>query len=536
MIVWLLACAQEIEDADSRPLDGPVSVVAAPASKNRTPFIPPACYARTEGGRNPCYACHHRGEPPNVVDDTSLQLVRTFSGPAETNPWTNLFEDRTALAASWSDDEMLAFVRTDNYRDARGALIVTARDDWDQDGDGRWSGFVPDCFYSFDDAGFDRDPAGDATGWRAYASTPFPGAFWPTNGSFGDAAIRLPVPYRSDADGQIDLDVYRVNLAVVRAAISRADAPLRPAVSERAVGSDLDRNGRIGKASVVRYVFAPRDKTWMHYVGAAATLQDRGEIQPPTAGLYPLGTEILHGVRYLDVADDGTVRPAARRKEIRYTKKTRWQSYADLEVAVLEDEREANDRPDVVRSLFGDGEHGVPNEVGWRFQGFIEDAHGDLNPQTAAETAYCVGCHGGVAATTDSLFSFERVLDGETTDWKVAIDWARDRIPDRVRADGRGEAATYVALTGGDDFGANAETAAKTGDARIARNLGWLIIPSPERARALNRASRALAVEQDFTHGRDPVLAPVDAFQKVDEIATGIASAETGPWVRPRAR
>src|SRR6185503_6661841 len=115
------------------------------------------------------------------------------------------------------------------------------------------------------DAGFDRDPAGAPTGWRAYASTPFPGAFWPTNGAFGDAAIRLTVAYRSNGDGEIDLDAYRANLAIVRAAVSRDDAPLRPAVSERAIGVDLNRDGRLGRASFVRYAFAPREKAWMHY-------------------------------------------------------------------------------------------------------------------------------------------------------------------------------------------------------------------------------------------------------------------------------
>jgi hypothetical protein len=464
-----------------------------------------------------------------VIDDTALQLARTFPEAGEVNPWTNLFEDRSELAASWSDDEMRVWVRTDNLRDVR------AQDDWDQDGDGDWSGFVPDCFYSFDDAGFDRDPAGEPTGWRAYASTPFPGAFWPTNGSFGDAAIRLPVAYRSNAAGTLDLDVYRANLAIVRAVVSGADAPLRPAVSERAVGVDLDRDGRLGRASVVRYAFAPREKTWMRYAGAAGKLQDSGEIQPPTAGLYPVGTELLHGLRYIDIADDGTVQPAERRKEIRYTKKTRWLSYADIEVAVVDDAKEAEQSPEAVRQLFGNGEHGVSNEMGWRFQGFIEDADGDLRPQTTEETGYCVGCHGGVAATTDSLFSFERVMDGTSTDWRVSIAWARERIPDRVRADGRGEGAHYVALTGGDDFGANPETAAKAGDPRIAGDLGWLILPSPERAVALNRATRALVVGQDFTHGRDPVLGPVDAIRTLEEIPTGITRAESGPWVVARA-
>ena len=68
---------------------------------------------------------------------------------------------------------------------------------------------------------------------------------------------------------------------------------------------------------------------------------------------------------------------------------------------------------------------------------------------------------------------------------------------------------------------------------QIARDLGWLIVPSPERALDLNRATRALVVGQDYTHGRDPLPAPVDAIREVEEIPTGVL-AHTGPRVRPR--
>ena len=55
--------------------------------------------------------------------------------------------------------------------------------EWDANGDGHWDGFTPDVEYAFDAAGFDHRPDGTTTGWRAFAYYPFPGTFFPTNGS-----------------------------------------------------------------------------------------------------------------------------------------------------------------------------------------------------------------------------------------------------------------------------------------------------------------------------------------------------------------
>ena len=94
-----------------------------------------------------------------------------------------------------------------NYEDADGNLILARQladlpAGWDDNGNGRWDGYVPDAYYHFDTAGFDHAPNGDYTGWRAFAYFPVPGAFMPTNGSTDDVLIRLPAAYQQDAQGQ----------------------------------------------------------------------------------------------------------------------------------------------------------------------------------------------------------------------------------------------------------------------------------------------------------------------------------------------
>jgi hypothetical protein len=37
---------------------------------------------------------------------------------------------------------------------------------------------------------------------------------------------------------------------------------------------------------------------------------------------------------------------------------------------------------------------------------------GSLRPQSMEESTFCAGCHGGIGATTDSIFSFARKLGG----------------------------------------------------------------------------------------------------------------------------
>ena len=166
--------------------------------QNQAAYIPSQCYTNTsdiEGGvHNPCYTCHQPSDAPNFANDDDLQLAYDFAAYAETNRWTNLFVDRSAEVAAISDEEIRAYTGINNYRDASGDLILAERlrdvpPDWDYDGDGTWDGFIPDCWFDFDEEGFDRDPDGNDTGWRAFGYYPFLGTFWPTNGSTDDLII-----------------------------------------------------------------------------------------------------------------------------------------------------------------------------------------------------------------------------------------------------------------------------------------------------------------------------------------------------------
>ncbi len=503
--------------------------LASRVAGNPFAYIPPQCYTRTVAAdgsvHNPCYTCHVASSEPNFAADASLQTVYDFPAPAAVNPWSNLFVDRRAAVAAMPDDDVLSYVRQGNYRLGDDLVLARALDapppDWDIDGDGVWSGYRPDIWFDFDARGFDRDPAGTPTGWRAFAYTPLPGAFWPANGSADDVAIRLPQAFRRDASGVEDANVYAVNLAIVEALVKRADVPISP-VDERALGVDLDRDGTLGTASRVGFAFDPRNGVTMHYVGEAGVLAESGAPHL-AAGLFPEGTEFVHSLRYLDVTADGTVQSAPRMKELRYARKGAWRTYWDLREHALDEAREEVDYPDRPERFFGDIETGISTGHGWRFQGFIEDADGALRPQSFEESLTCAGCHAGVGRSVDDVFSYARKLDhpAQADGWYA---WGPDRplgaFADQPRPDGAGEYATYLARNGaGDEFRANAEiierylAAADAGAARadLARSVAPLVMPSPQRALDLDKAYRQIVREQSYAAGRLPTIAPLDA-------------------------
>ncbi|MCY1013484.1 hypothetical protein OV079_49750 [Nannocystis pusilla] len=280
----------------------PLAVARAAGLRDGNPeaSIPPQCYTRTGARSNPCYACHTASQDPNGMNDWHLQEEYAFSDEGRVNHWTNLFVDRRPALAAIADEEVLRYVREDNYGPLREAL--QGRTDF--------AGYVPDLDLA---AGFGPDGlARDGSMWRTYAYKPFVGAFWPTNGSAGDAFIRLPESFRTGPEGQVSEDIYKLNLAVLEAAVAAPAKlpagfawPTEP-LDERACGVDLDRDGRLGTATVLRGLPT-------HYFGGAAR-------QPVRRGVYPEGTEFLHSVRYLDPDVPGLV--AARMKELRYAKKS----------------------------------------------------------------------------------------------------------------------------------------------------------------------------------------------------------------------
>lgn len=519
--------------------------------------IPPQCFTRTQdqaGARvqNPCYVCHAEAPEPNQQSQPENQLSYAFpllrSAAKVRNDWTNLFTDRRSAIAAIDDQAMLQYVRQDNYRvQARIDLAERLRRlprRWDVDGDGRWNGYIPDAHFRFDGQGFDRDAQGRASGWRSFAYYPFPGSFMPTNGSFDDVLIRLPAVMRQREDGVEDAQVYALNLAIVEALLRKADITI-DASDERALQVDLDRDGRLGTATRIVYDWAPLQKRDMHYVGRARLEQQAGRLHA-AAGLFPEGTEFLHSVRYLDLDQNGAVRPAARMKELRYARKLRWLSYSDLRQQALLEAKEKTLSPDRPEQYLGDPERGVESKLGWVYQGFIEDAQGRLRPQTQEESQFCVGCHSGLSATDDGIFSFSRKLNGgPARGWYHWGEHPFRQLGDPLRADGKPEFAEYLMNNqAGDEYRANEELRARFFDAQnqpraaafaaLKTDLSTLMLPSAERALLLNKAYRTIVQEQSFSRGRDPLSQPAEhVWREVEQDrATGITQALLSPRLR----
>ena len=544
-----LCCARETPAAPLAAAGAGGFDLRSQVLRNRIAYIPPQCFTQLADGpelraQNPCYVCHADAPEPNMASQPELQLAYDFpqvqAGLPAQNPWRNLFRDRRAELAQISDAEVQAYVAQDNYPELAARLSqLTAS--WDADRNGRWDGYRPDAAFSFDAQGFDRAPDGRPTGYRVFAYYPLPGAFMPANGSFDDVMIRLPRAFRSDAQGREDLAMYAINLAIAEALIRRADVSIDPA-DERALGVDLDRDGQLTTASVVRYAYRPREPESMSWVGAA-----RGQRLSP--GLFPEGTELLHSVRYLQRDARGALVPAPRMKELRYARKQRWVGWAELADGAQREAKEAALNPDRPEQFAGDAEHGLHNALGWVYQGFIEDARGELRPQSHEETVFCMGCHGGLSATEDGSFAFARKLQtGPARGW-YPLRWGEGTpLPDPLRQDGEPEYASYLrANREGDGYRSNSEIRARffdaagqpstTAFAELARDVSTLLLPSPERALALDKAYWLIVREQSFTAGRDAVLAPhTRVFRElVPGTGTGIQHAEPAPRLAPAA-
>ncbi len=532
MLVLLLATIATTAAAD------PLAAAAAERRiANVEAGIPPQCYTKTGGASNPCWVCHTTANGRNRSNDWALQQRYDFSDLGRANHWTNLFKDRRAEIATIDDQWMLAHIRQDNYSELRKTLAaLTDYPAWRPDFD---------AAQGFDEAGFARDHSG----WRAFRYKPFPGTFWPTNGSTDDVAIRLPAMFRSDANGQPSRAVYQANLAIVEATVAIADSvadqkialPIEP-IDERAAGIDLNGDGRIdGIAHQLRGLPA-------HYAGAAAEIAVRRYE-------YPAGTEFLHGVHYVD--PDAPEMRATRFKELRYALKRGELSDAALQRRYNEEAQEQliGGRPHYSGSAFT----GQTNAFGWQFTGYIEDASGQLRLQTREEQLYCMGCHTGLGVTVDQTFSLPRKPPG-------ARGWGEQRIAGMADAPEAGsrepEYLRYLKRVGaGDEFRANTEMLTRffrramppqiqvADDSGIGKldsnsrnspqhlNLGavqkseasngiaGLIEPSRERALALDKAYTLVVREQSYTLGRDAVIEPMqNVLRTIDPPQNGEAA------------
>ena len=479
---------------------------------NRYAKVPPQCYTKTDGISNPCWACHTKPNGNNFADDLSLQQTYAFSGSGETNHWTNLFIDRRASIAAISDDNALAYIRQNNYTPLKDALKSNPD----------YFGWRPDLdlMRGFDAEGF----ALDGTWWRAFRYKPFLGTFWPTNGSTDDVIIRLPPAFYTGADGKPSREIYKINLAILEAAMAVGDS-VQPAdvqrtvepVSEDLAGLDLNGDGVIG-GSVTAIHGLPA-----HYV--TADPQGHATGVPVTRWQYPLNTEFLHTVRYID--PDAPALIATRIKEVRYSTKLRVQNVDDIRQAYAADAHEA--AIGVPPSFGGTPERGLTNNFGWRLNAFIEDAQGRLRLQTFEEHYFCMGCHSGLGVTVDQTFAFPRKPPG-------AAGWGYQTLvglKDSAQAGQAGpEILTYFRRVGaGDEFRANTEMLSRffpggaLDEATVRRaapggpdDLTRLLLPSRERALALDKAYMSLVSEQRFERGRDAVISPpANVHQHIDK-------------------
>lgn len=531
-------------DNDSAPLKPGHELTVA---QNKAAYIPAQCYTKPKDDRgtsNPCYVCHTDSQEPNYLDDAENQLILAFPEDALKNQWDNLFVDHSAEVAAISDQAIDHYVGQSNYKGPDNQLILAKElrsvpTDWDANQNGQWDGYVPDAFYHFDEAGFDRTPSGGYSGWRSFAYFPVPGAFMPTNGSVDDVMIRLPAAYRQNRAGQFDTAVYRANLAIVQTLIKRSDASLAP-VDEQALGRDLNGDGVLGMAGAVHYDWAPLEGRTMSWVGLAGQL-DKSQA-PLAAGLFPLGTEFLHSVRYLQVQPGESVGMAPRMKELRYAVKTGWKTYYDLQTNAERDIKERHDYPDRLKHVPGNIETGIATNLGWRYQGFIEAENGSLRPQNYEELLTCNGCHSGIGVTTDGTFAFARKVPdaGFQHGWYHWQQKAPTGLADPLRSDGEGDYAFYLRHNPwGNAFRSNQEVHDRffkaDGSARpmafeaLSKDITVALQPSAERARRLNKAYRTLVQEQSFIDGRDAFVSPPSAAQREVELEqqTGIETTLT---------
>jgi hypothetical protein len=554
-MIWLVSCGDgngsgsNNANQSSYPVDSSVDLTDISVN-NRTVYLTSQCYTKTEAEdgslHNPCFTCHILPDQPNFLNDSDLQLELTFPQRALNNPFINLFEDRTSRVAAISDDEILDYVGTDNYKAADGTIMLKALleelpDNWDIEGDGHWDGYIPDCEFTFNNEGFDLDSNGDYTGWRAFAYYPFLGTFWPTNGSTDDVLIRLDTPFQEDENGNFDLEVYKLNLAIVEALVKQRDINIS-STDENRYQIDLNDNGVFDITTTIVHK-AANNGTGMSYAGRARLMQQAGELQI-ASGLYPVGTEFLHSVRYLQPTEDGNIILANRMKELRYARKETWYTYGELwQVA----DREAAERTlneDDVRAIVGDLERGMRDQ-GWRYQGFIEDRYGNLRPQSQEENFACTGCHFGTGATVDTVFSFTRKF-GQDSFQQGWYHWSQkglSGIPEPIREDGQYEYSHYLRQNmAGDEFRGNQEimdrffnqdgTLVDSQIEALHDDITVLLIPSRERALTLNKAYRTIVQDQDFNLGRDANITPVENVHQsisVRNQPTGIETPVEGP-------
>jgi hypothetical protein len=508
---------------------------------NPEPNIPTECYTDTglirtgKAYANPCYVCHTQANTPYINETTDYDLTLNYSFPEEIlkmgNPWLNAIRPDLTLAniPIPTDSEIQTYIRQDNWDKAytnRGT------------GDMKYFPDIPPIYeykngrYSLinvDSEGFIKD-----TGWRVFKWKPFPG-FFPTNGRIDSTFIRLDKPFR-EKNGVFDKNIYKKNLAIVECAVKG----IKP--------GEVCKGTEVGSFTMPDY-----------YEGDAKDV-------PVVTYQYPPGTEFAHPLYYLDPANTISFK-ALRLKEMRYSKKL---AYAPENEGGGEEEEEEESK------FFWDKGLVFNDSKNWLLAAFIEDQNGNLRPQTAEESKFCIACHGGIGGTVDGTFTYWRKVPGADgwmdQDYNLTVrnikDWNYRTFEgslgpnlEKIIAFVKGEYQLYFSMTdGGDHFRSNEEIRSRISKdpSKISfmlspndniiinpdlinylDNNGYikpeLFLPSQERAYGIGKQYRRIVKAQAFKYGRDVFDKPFglssggNSLEKLDNVKrTGVK--EEGIW------
>jgi hypothetical protein len=375
-------------------------------SYNEEPSIPAQCWIETGyGTQNACLYCHtdylasrKHGNAFPLAED---QILYSFPTPDLNKVlWRNTIfpheiDARLEKAGvSVPGINEVAYVRQDNWMPAFNHARPNNTRGWLNDNSRSFVLFpalnprhlfpeneqnpTSDTAHGYiDKDGFVRDEKAQTTGWQAINFFPY-GIFTPLSGSVSGIYIRLPEPFRTD-QGKPSPSKYKKNLEL------------------------LEKN------------IKNRSFEESHYYGDASDTRVK-------KGFFPVGTEFAHPLHYVDLNADGETGArvdgvvenkgttyefpgtrSKRLKEMRYMYK--WK-----EVGLEDIDEEAHNEEYVVGN---EGQGWVDNNAGWLLAGFIEDRQGELRPQTTEEMMQCIGCHGKVGNTVDSVWSFQRKLPGD---------------------------------------------------------------------------------------------------------------------------
>ena len=226
---------------------------------------------------------------------------------------------------------------------------------------------------------------------------------------------------------------------------------------------------------------------------------------------------------------------------MRYAKKSAWTTYSELERIAKAElwESQANQDTQTQTEVWqGNYEEGLKSGTGWVYQGFIEEKQGALRPQTHEETINCMGCHAGIGATTDTIFSFARKFEGSDKT-KKDYGWNKKKKKglngiSEPKADylGKGEVYEYSFYLknnhSGNEFRDNNEVQEKFFNAdgslkeamvqKLHTDISTLLFPSKTRALQLDKGYKAMVEEQSYIYGRDANVKPMkNIYKEIDE-------------------